>query len=86
MRQIMSGVSFIHDRNIIHLNLTPANIIFRNKVTEEQFSKNQSMKIDVNSYPDMSIHFTSIILLLWFFSLLSKMSAFYTKIVNTIIV
>ena len=32
MRQIMSGVSFIHARNIIHLNLTPSNIIFRNKV------------------------------------------------------
>ena len=33
VKQIMSGVSFIHDKNILHLNITPTNIIFHNKVT-----------------------------------------------------
>lgn len=35
MRQIMSGVSFIHSRNVIHLHLTPSNIIFHNKNSDE---------------------------------------------------
>ena len=32
VRQIMSGVAFIHQQNIVHLNVTPYNIIFSNKV------------------------------------------------------
>lgn len=32
MKQIMSGISFIHRANVLHLNLTPSNIIFHNKV------------------------------------------------------
>ena len=32
VRQIMSGVAFIHQQNIVHLNITPYNIIFSNKV------------------------------------------------------
>ena len=32
MRQIMTGLSFIHSRRVIHLNLTPSSIIFQNKV------------------------------------------------------
>jgi len=35
VKQIMSGVSFIHDRNILHLNITPTNIIFHNKNSDE---------------------------------------------------
>ena len=32
VKQILGGVSFIHNQNIIHLNITPYNIIFKNKV------------------------------------------------------
>ena len=32
LRQILDGVEFMHNAGIIHLNLTPYNIIFLNKV------------------------------------------------------
>ena len=32
LRQILSGVAFLHQENIIHMNITPYNIIFHNKV------------------------------------------------------
>ena len=33
LRQILSGVAFLHQENIIHMNITPYNIIFHNKVS-----------------------------------------------------
>ena len=53
LRQILSGVAFLHQENIIHMNITPYNIIFHNKVS---FSLN-SCNNEINYYETNSIFF-----------------------------
>ncbi len=35
MKQIIKGIQFIHQKNIIHLDLKPFNIVFVNKVDDD---------------------------------------------------